>query len=137
METDLIESFAPIADEHSRLLILGTMPGVRSLQKQEYYGHPRNAFWPLIAELTGHRPSDDYAAKTAMLHEARIALYDAWKNAGHQPKDLLAETNAIKCFYGASRVERRNGELGYVWTPSGQFPDLVTAFEEGYKWTAA
>ena len=69
--------------------------------------------------------------------EARIALYDAWKKAGHQPKELLAETNAIKCFYGADRVERRHGELGYVWTPSGQFADLVSAFEEGYKWTAA
>ena len=74
---------------------------------------------------------------TAGWHEARLALYDAWKNSGHQPKELLAETNAIKCLYGAGRVERRNGELGYVWTPSGQFADLVTAFEEGYKWTSA
>jgi len=76
-------------------------------------------------------------APTAGWHEARIALYDAWKKAGHQPKELLAETNAIKCFYGADRVERRHGEFGYVWTPSGQFADLVSAFEEGYKWTAA
>ena len=74
---------------------------------------------------------------TAGWHEARIALYDAWRKAGHEPRDLLAETNAIKCFYGADRVERRHGKLGYVWTPSGQFADLVTAFEEGYKWTAA
>ena len=69
-------------------------------------------------------------------HEARLALYDAWKQAGHLPKDLLAEVNAIKCFYGDARVQRRNDELGYVWTPSAQFPDLITAFEEGYKWTA-
>jgi len=70
-------------------------------------------------------------------HEARLALYDAWKAAGHLPKDLYAEVNAIKCFYGSSRVQRRNDDLGYVWTPSGQFPDLITAFEEGCKWTAA
>ena len=76
-------------------------------------------------------------APAAGWHEARIALYDAWKKAGHLPKDLLAETNAIKCFYGTGRVERHNRELGYVWMPSGQFADLVTAFEEGYKWTAA
>ena len=76
-------------------------------------------------------------APTAGWHEARIALYDAWKKAGRQPKDLLAETNAIKCFYGADRIERRHGELGYVWTPSGQFANLISAFEEGYKWTAA
>lgn len=70
-------------------------------------------------------------------HAARIKLYDAWKAAGHRSGDLLAEVNAVKCFYGEKRVQRRNGELGYVWTPSGQFPDLITAFEEGSKWTAA
>lgn len=69
-------------------------------------------------------------------HEARIKLYDAWKAAGHLPKDLLAEVNAIKCFYGNRRVQRRNEELDYMWTPSGQFPDFITAFEEGFKWNA-
>ena len=79
-------------------------------------------------------------------HEARIKLYDAWKAAGHLPKDLLAEVNAIKCFYGNGAavsskppyrgVVRRNDDLGYIWTPSGQFTDLITAFEEGCKWNA-
>jgi len=73
---------------------------------------------------------------TAGWHEARLALYDAWKAAGQQPKDLFAEVNAIKCCFGDARVQRRNDDLGYVWTPSGQFADLVTAFEEGCKWTA-
>ena len=49
----IIYSFDPIVDDKSRVLILGTMPGVESLRKQEYYGHPRNAFWPIIAAVCG------------------------------------------------------------------------------------
>ena len=43
-----IYSFAPIADESCKVLILGTMPGVMSLKKQQYYGFERNAFWRII-----------------------------------------------------------------------------------------
>ena len=43
-----IYSFAPIADENCKVLILGTMPGVMSLKKQQYYGFERNAFWRII-----------------------------------------------------------------------------------------
>lgn len=45
------KSFAPIVDEHSRILILGSMPGIKSLEQQEYYAHPQNRFWRLLALL--------------------------------------------------------------------------------------
>ena len=51
-----IYSFDPIADENCKVLILGTMPGVMSLKKQQYYGFERNAFWPVIYAVFGREP---------------------------------------------------------------------------------
>lgn len=75
-KTHLKKSFAPIADEQSRLLILGSMPGDRSLQLAEYYGHPQNRFWKLIAQLTNTKELDSYDMKLMMLKKSGIALWD-------------------------------------------------------------
>ena len=70
------ESFAPLVDDESKILILGSMPGVKSLTEQEYYAHPRNRFWQLLALLLGEDNPADYVAKKAMLKKHRIALWD-------------------------------------------------------------
>ena len=46
-----ISSFPPIIDAQSEILILGSIPGVKSLEKQQYYAHPQNKFWKIIFEL--------------------------------------------------------------------------------------
>ena len=74
--TDMLQSFDPVADSRSRVLVLGTMPGVMSLQKQQYYGHPRNAFWSLVAALAGEPLPEEYGLRKAMLLRAGIALWD-------------------------------------------------------------
>lgn len=71
--------FAPIARRDARILVLGSLPSRRSLQDGEYYAHPRNAFWPIIAELTG--VSGAYAARCAALTGHRIALWDVLESS--------------------------------------------------------
>ena len=72
----LLESFPPISTPDTRVLILGSMPGAESLRKREYYGHPRNAFWPIMAALFYVPELTDYDAKRALLIAHRIALWD-------------------------------------------------------------
>ncbi|MGH8253717.1 MAG: DNA-deoxyinosine glycosylase [Steroidobacteraceae bacterium] len=71
-----VRSFDPIADRSARLLILGSMPGVKSLAAQQYYAHPRNAFWPIMGELFGFSAGLPYARRIAALKKSRVALWD-------------------------------------------------------------
>ena len=70
------ESFKPIVNMESEILILGTLPGVVSLQKQQYYGHPRNQFWPIIYDVFDSEIQVDYEDKCNFLLKNKIALWD-------------------------------------------------------------
>lgn len=76
----MINSFDPIIDSNCKVLILGTIPGVKSLQKKEYYGHERNAFWKIIYSLFNQELSSDYSTKKAFLIKHNIALWDVLKS---------------------------------------------------------
>lgn len=68
--------FPPIAGADARVLILGSLPGQMSLQRQQYYALPRNAFWAIMGQLVGAGPESPYAQRTQTLVERRIALWD-------------------------------------------------------------
>jgi hypoxanthine-DNA glycosylase len=71
-----IHSFEPIVDDKCRVLILGTMPGVMSLKKQQYYGYDQNAFWRIIYGLFGQIPDEDYELRKAFILRQQIAVWD-------------------------------------------------------------
>lgn len=74
--TPVIHSFEPIANEFSRILILGTMPSVQSRKANFYYSHPRNRFWLVLAECFKRQIPQSTADKVALLIENGIALWD-------------------------------------------------------------
>src|SRR5688500_149643 len=62
-------SFDPISNADTQVLILGTMPGDNSLSKNEYYAHPRNKFWKIIAALANQPIPFYYTEKINLLNE--------------------------------------------------------------------
>lgn len=75
MET-LSHNFAPVFDENSRILILGTFPSVKSRENHFYYGHPQNRFWKVTAALTGSAVPQTIEEKKRMLLAGHIAVWD-------------------------------------------------------------
>ena len=67
---------APVWDEHSRVLILGTMPSPKSREAGFYYGHPRNRFWPVLAAVFGEEIPMGTADRSAFCLRHHIALWD-------------------------------------------------------------
>ena len=71
-----IHSFPPVSSADARVLILGSMPGKKSLQEKQYYALPQNAFWKIMGELAGAYPDLPYEKRLDALKDSGIALWD-------------------------------------------------------------
>ena len=78
--TALLEGFPFSASADARILILGSMPGVESLKQQQYYAHPRNAFWDIMGEFFGAHRQLAYPQRLQQLVSHRVALWDVAKH---------------------------------------------------------
>lgn len=96
-------SFPPIVGHEARVLVLGSMPGLASLAAQQYYAHPRNAFWPIMGELFGAAPQLPYAERVQRLLAARVAVWDvlgACVRPGSLDSDIQSEGMEVNDFGG-------------------------------------
>ncbi len=117
----VVHPFEPVFDRDSRVLILGSLPSVRSREEGFYYSHPRNRFWKLLAALFGESEPETIEEKRALALAHRVALWDTVKSceiAGSSdasitnvvPNDLrpilaAADIRAVFC----------NGGTSYQW----------------------
>lgn len=70
-----VRGFPPISRADARILILGSMPSRESLVRQQYYAHPRNAFWPILTRLLEIEAAT-YAERAAQLTQRGVAVWD-------------------------------------------------------------
>jgi len=105
--SDLKRSFPPVVDAHVRVLVLGSLPGQKSLARVQYYAHPQNQFWRLMNAVIGiDLVTLDYEARLKALLAAHVGLWDvvAWASRsgsldaairGHKANDLRALVDTL------------------------------------------
>lgn len=134
------KSFDPISDVDTTILILGTMPGDKSLELGEYYGHSANRFWKIISTITDNNLPLTYNDKKTLLLKTNIGIWDIAHKANRkgsldssiedeEPNDLdnfIARHKNLKviAFNGTKSeslfdkyFERKN-DLKYISLPS-------------------
>ena len=72
----ICRSFEPVYAPEAKVMIVGSMPSVKSLADAQYYAHPRNAFWPILFEVFGMEPTVDYEAKKELIRTNHLVLWD-------------------------------------------------------------
>jgi hypoxanthine-DNA glycosylase len=93
--------FPPIEDAQARVLVLGSLPGRRSLELQQYYAQPYNAFWRIMGALFGADPELSYSARSDKLRAHGIALWDvlaAGEREGSLDSSIVAATIVVNDF---------------------------------------
>ena len=74
-----LDGLPPVISRQTRLVILGSFPGVASLQTRQYYGHPRNHFWPILSALWGvDLLSKTYPQRLQELRERGLGVWDVY-----------------------------------------------------------
>lgn len=114
----IVHSFEPVYDKASEILILGTLPSVKSRENNFYYGHKQNRFWKVLATLLKEPVPDTIEEKKAMLLAHRIALWDVIQSCdikgssdssikNVQPTDIgmiLEKTNITRVYANGNKA---------------------------------
>ena len=114
----IVHSFEPVYDKASEILILGTLPSVKSRENNFYYGHKQNRFWKVLATLLKEPVPETIEEKKAMLLAHRIALWDVIQSCdikgssdssikNVQPTDIgmiLEKTNITRIYANGNKA---------------------------------
>jgi hypoxanthine-DNA glycosylase len=87
-----VSGFPPVAGDNAIVLVLGSMPGVRSLEEQQYYAQPRNAFWTIMDGLFQAGVNLPYQKRLDVLRASGIALWDVLQSC-ERPGSLDSSIN--------------------------------------------
>ena len=88
-------TFEPVYDENSKILILGSLPSVKSREQGFYYGHPQNRFWKVLAGLLKWEEPVTIEEKKKMLLENKIAIWDVLESCDIQGSSDSSIKNAV------------------------------------------
>lgn len=130
------KSFKPSIDNNSKVLILGSMPGIKSIEEQQYYAHPQNRFWKLMGCVCNEPElyKYDYDLKLKTLLKNNIALRDTIKSCkreGSLDSDIQNEkSNDIRKLlkkYPNIKAIYLNGNKSYSVFKK-HFPDLLEKY---------
>ncbi len=133
-------SFPPIANKDTEILILGTMPGEKSLLLQEYYAHPRNKFWKILSSIIKEPLPSTYKEKQSFLLKNKLGIWDVAHSANRKgsldsaiqnevPNDIpgfikthpnlkVVAFNGAKAEFLFDRYFDKLGNITYVSLPS-------------------
>ena len=76
-----LQGLPPVVSSATRVLVLGSFPGLRSLQLQQYYAHPQNQFWRILRHLWPQAPwpeDGDYAVRCACALAQGVGIWDVY-----------------------------------------------------------
>ena len=146
------KSFSPIIYSDTKILIFGSLPGKKSLEIQQYYGHARNRIWKILSHLTGSDISVTYQQKKELLYKNKIGLWDVAHSAHREgsldsnikdenPNDiegLIKNYDSIKVIgFNGKKSEKmfykyftEKPEIKYVPLPSTSPANMVISFED-------
>lgn len=145
-------SFEPISNAETNVLILGTMPGDKSLELGEYYGHSINRFWKIISSITNNDLPLTYNDKKNLLLKSKIGIWDVAHKAtregsldssmeDEEPNDIVSfigkHKNLKVIAFNGTKAERlfdkyfeRKNEIRYISLPSTSPANTGIGFDD-------
>lgn len=95
MDKEMKYSMRPVINDDCKILILGSLPGERSLALQEYYAHPQNQFWKIICAVLNEPVPESYELKKQLLLSHNIALWDMVHSARRDNSSLDSKIQKV------------------------------------------